>query len=235
MPGDSTQKGIRDTFSLADMYFSDPNITTELAAWDAMYLNPHGFTQYSIISNKPIRTVEDFKGVKIRATGPLGAVLEECGAAPVFVAVAETYSSLQTGLLDAFAHAAYFVGRFKLHEVSKYFIDDTFMGTTMDTFVVKKSAFEALPDDLQKVIMDVAAEAKFHFADAYYNEERLGREFIASTDMGVLYFPSEERAKMIKVAEKVAWEEWIAKTEEKGLPAREMLDWLVDECHKMGY
>jgi TRAP-type C4-dicarboxylate transport system substrate-binding protein len=57
---------------------------------------------FAIIARDPIATLADFQGRKIRAFGPnLPRILSAAGATPLSVAVAEVYTSLQTGVIDA--------------------------------------------------------------------------------------------------------------------------------------
>ena len=53
-------------------------------------------------SNKPIRSLADYKGLKIRMSGKnQGNILKQLGASQVSIASAEVYQGLQKGLLDA--------------------------------------------------------------------------------------------------------------------------------------
>lgn len=57
---------------------------------------------FAVIARDPIATLADFQGKKIRAFGPnLPRILSAAGATPLSVAVAEVYTSLQTGVIDA--------------------------------------------------------------------------------------------------------------------------------------
>jgi len=235
LPGSGSKDGIRDTFLIADKYLSHPNITKELEKWDAMYIAPHGFTQYEMIGNKPVRNLNDLKGLRVRVTGPHVSVMKEFGAVPVWVSTSEAYEALQKGTLDIFAHSVYFFHRYKIFEVCKYLIDDMQMGTTMDPFVIKLSAFKALPKDLQDVILQLKKEALVKFWSTYYEEEALGRQVLADSGLEVIHFPKSDRAKMKKVAKKITWPEWIKKTKKLGLPAEAMSEWILDEIKKMGW
>ena len=72
-------------------------------------------------NKKPVRTPEDFKGVKFRAMGPLQAnMFKALGASGVPIPWPEVYTSLQTGVVDGQTNAAFVVSVFKLYEVQKY-------------------------------------------------------------------------------------------------------------------
>ena len=56
----------------------------------------------SFVSKKPLRNIEDFKGVKMRApSGPVTKLFASFGAAPVNLPGSEVYTSLDKGVIDA--------------------------------------------------------------------------------------------------------------------------------------
>jgi TRAP-type C4-dicarboxylate transport system substrate-binding protein len=234
LPGKGTRQGTLDVFKLTEMYYTHPEVTKELDRWDSMLIFPTAITQQHLIGNKPVRTVADLNGVKIRAVGPMGQLFKEFGAASVFVPLPEFYSSVQTGLVDLFCNDFYIFLIYKIIEVSKYAIDDMFMGAGMDPFVVKKSAFNALPKDIQKAMLEARKGAVEWVANFYHDYNSKARAE-CEKKLEMIHFPPEERAKMVKVAKETVWESWITKTEKRGLPARKMLEWIMGEAKKMGY
>ena len=93
---------------------------TEKTGIKALAIVDSGFL--AITNNKrPLITPEDFKGIKFRAMGPLqAAMFKSLGAAGVPIPWPETYTSLQTGVVDGQTNAAFVVAVFKLYEVQKY-------------------------------------------------------------------------------------------------------------------
>jgi len=231
----SSEDGMRVTFSIADEYYNHPKVQDELAQWDAMYISPHAITQYQMIGNKPLRTVEDIEGLKIKIGGPYCGIIEAFGGAPCPMSSGECYEALQKGTVDLWTHDTVLFRKYKLYEVSKYFIDDMFLGSTMSIFVTKLSAFQALPKDLQKVVLEVKSEAIAKFAATYYEENAFSRQVLREKGVEFIYFPATERNKMEAKAKEVAWPEWIEKANELGLPAQEMADWTLAEMKKAGW
>ncbi len=90
-----------------------------LVVMDKMWDN--GFRQITT-SNKPIQTVEDLNGFKIRV--PIGklwiSLFESLGAAPSGIAFNEVYSALQTKVVDGQENALAVASAAKLFEVQKY-------------------------------------------------------------------------------------------------------------------
>ncbi|MCP4692557.1 MAG: DctP family TRAP transporter solute-binding subunit, partial [Desulfobacterales bacterium] len=93
---------------------------TEATGIKALAIVDSGFL--AITNNKrPLRTPADFKGVKFRAMGPLqAAMFKALGAGGVPIPWPETYTSLQTGVVEGQTNAAFVVAVFKLYEVQKH-------------------------------------------------------------------------------------------------------------------
>lgn len=105
------------------------------------------------LSTKPVTEVEDFKGMQIKAYGPLGNVLTKLGASCISLSSSEIYTALQTGLCDAANWGAYegAVGA-SLHEVCDYIIEPA-LGIGVGTVnMINKDAYDSLPAEYQAVL-----------------------------------------------------------------------------------
>lgn len=105
--------------------------------------------------NKEINSLEDLQGLKMRIPGLGGEVLSRAGATPVTMQASEVFTALQTGTLDA----AEFVSAYNdlaagYHTVAEYYYYPGWHepGSALET-LFNKSAYEALPEDLQAILM----------------------------------------------------------------------------------
>ena len=110
--------------------------------------------------NKPIESLDDLKGLKMRIPGWGGEVLERAGGTPVRLPAAEIYTALQTGSIDA----TEWIGPYNdvalgLHQVARYYYYPGWHepGPVLEC-IVNRQAFEALPQDLQTII-EIASSA----------------------------------------------------------------------------
>jgi TRAP-type mannitol/chloroaromatic compound transport system substrate-binding protein len=125
-------------------------------------------------ANKPIRTKEDFKGMKYRTSGAFADVLKELGAVPTVVPPAEIYTLLERKGVDAIEWATPGSNLSEgFHKVAKYLV---LPGIHQPTFlwevVVKLETWDKLPKDQQAKLEAAArlttleALPKFQYADA---------------------------------------------------------------------
>lgn len=105
--------------------------------------------------NKEINSVSDLQGLKMRIPGLGGEVLSRAGATPVTMQASEVFTALQTGALDATEFvSAYNDLAAGYHTAAKYYYYPGWHepGSALET-LFNKTAFEALPDDLQAILM----------------------------------------------------------------------------------
>ena len=129
--------------------------------WQEMY-DTYGYKVKVLVSDpipmedfmwakKPLKTVEDFKGIKMRMMPLMGDVLAKHGMSVIFVPGGEIMPNLQRGVLDA---AEYSIPAFDktlgIWEVCKYvMLPGIHQPTSQCELVINKKAWEALPDDLK--------------------------------------------------------------------------------------
>jgi TRAP-type mannitol/chloroaromatic compound transport system substrate-binding protein len=112
--------------------------------------------------NKPIRTMQDFKGLKMRIPGLGGKVLAKAGGTPVLSGGSEIYTNLERGVIDATEwigpYHDYIMG---FHKIAKYYYAPGWHETgSVLELMVNKKAFDNLPEHL-KIILETAA-ARFN-------------------------------------------------------------------------
>ncbi|MEO5363929.1 MAG: TRAP transporter substrate-binding protein [Magnetococcus sp. DMHC-8] len=125
---------------------------TGLAYWD------NGFKQMS--ANKPLRTPEDFQGLKMRiqSSKVLDAQMRAMGAMPQTMAFSEVYQALQTGVVDGTENPPSNFYTQKMHEVQKYLTvaDHGYLGYAV---IVNKDFWNGLPTELRLPLDRAMAEA----------------------------------------------------------------------------
>lgn len=106
--------------------------------------------------NKEIKSLADLRGLKMRIPGLGGEVLKRAGGTPVSLPGSELYTSLQSGNIDATEWVGpYNDLAFGLYKVAKYYYYPGWHepGTTLEA-LINKQAFEALPADLQSIVLN---------------------------------------------------------------------------------
>lgn len=130
----------------------EPKGMVGLAYWD------NGFKLMS--ANKPLRTPEDFKGLKFRiqSSKVLDLQMRALGALPQIMAFSEVYQALQTGVVDGQENTPSNMYTQKMHEVQKYttLSDHGYIGYVV---VTNKKFWDGLPADIRTQLTKAMEEA----------------------------------------------------------------------------
>jgi TRAP-type C4-dicarboxylate transport system substrate-binding protein len=113
-----------------------------------------------LMANKPVRNMQDLKGLKIRTPSRNGGlVIEAWGATPVSMPAPAIYNALQTGVIDGAMIDATTLQTFKLAEVTKFVTHG--MKPTVSSFflVMNRDSFKALSADQQATVLAAGQSA----------------------------------------------------------------------------
>ncbi len=113
------------------------------------------------ISKKPIRALDDVKGLKLRFSYAIWKNwYSRMGASPINVVVAEQYEALMRGTADATIYPDYTIDTYKFSEVCKYITEPAVVDPGMCYILISLDKWNALPANLQKAIEKVVAEVE---------------------------------------------------------------------------
>ena len=110
--------------------------------------------------NRPIESMADLHGLKMRIPGIGGEVLRRAGGTPVNLPLSEIFTALQTGSIDATEWVSpYNDVAIGLHQAARYYYYPGWQepGPTLEC-IVNRDAWDSLPEDLQAIVR-VACQA----------------------------------------------------------------------------
>ena len=170
--------------------------------------------------SKPIRTLEDLKGMKIRTpSAAQSAQLEALGATPIDMPVTQIYNNLDRGVIDASMIPMSAALDFKLIEVARYFTIDAPLGRSPFLVALNKARYDKLPGDLRKVIDDTTGLPLSLKGAATYDKKNREAVEAAGKTRELIRLSAEERARW-QEAFKPMIARKVEEGEKAGLPAR---------------
>ena len=201
-----------------------PFYTERFARQGLKLLSIHAWPSQQIFSTVPIRSVADWKGKKIRVYGADSAnIARLLGAAPVNINFGEVYSALEKRTVDGAMTSATNAEPMKFFEVAKYLDYWYLAGAAMEWLVANQKAWDALPKDLQHVVLEALKETNLEekeWQNAIAADER-ARKRLPELGMTVVDPPREEIEKARKIAQG-AWDIWLQRTGADGKRALEL-------------
>ena len=195
----------------------------ELSDVHVCYLFAHG-PGILHTATKPVKTLEDVKGLKIRSTGTSQLIVRALGGAPVAMSQGETYDALKKNIVDGTLVPVEALEGFKQGEVLKYTTETYSASYSQGFFVAMNLAkWNALPKDLQKIITDVSKEYENITAKAWEDSDESGRKFCLNLGHEFIKLSDAESAKF-KEAVKPVFAEYVKIANEKGVDGQAVFD-----------
>lgn len=202
----------------------------ELSDVKVMYFQAHGPGIFH--SKKPIKKLEDLKGLRFRSTGLGAKIVSAFGATPVAMTMGETYDALSKGVVDGSTAPISSLEGFKWGEVIKYTTENFGSSYTAVFFVVmNKNTWASIPSDIQKIIEAINEEWIPKTGAVWDEYDKMGRQFTLKLGNQIIPLSKEEEQRW---AQKVApvLENYVKETTKKGLPGEEMLKFCKDFLKK---
>jgi TRAP-type mannitol/chloroaromatic compound transport system substrate-binding protein len=193
-----------------------PAIIADMTKWNAMPYVSGLLPQYEILGKGPApKTLEGWNGLRVRAGGGLGSAMEKLGAVKQTLPAGETSTAFQRGALDAAAFPyTYAHVSFKISDEADWFTSNLAPGTSECSWVLNKTAYEGLPPQYQKLLMDNRDMVMDVEQAAYTAADTKNLPEFEKT-MEKITYSDEELARFKEVAGKPVWDAWIEANKDK--------------------
>lgn len=146
--------------------------------------------RFNVYLNRPIEKA-DLKGFKLRSTPIYDPVLKGLGAATVTLPPAELLTALQTGVVEGFAWPAVFVTGPGFARAIKYKVmPHWWVGT--DIALMNAQAFDALPADTKKLLIDTMKEIEKEVQPYFLKKEKEEDAILAKIGVKIVELPAAE-------------------------------------------
>ena len=216
--GEATSKALQE---YCEKHCMEEFADVKVIAWHA-----HG--PGLIHSKNPVNKLEDMKGLKIRGgSRTINLMLEKLGSTPVGMPVPAVSEALSKGVIDATTIPWEVTPSLKVSELVKN--HTTFSGKNglyTQTFVVamNKSAYDALPDDLKKVIDDNSGiEAAAYFGRAMDAGDVAGKAIAEKLGNNIIVLDEAETKRWKDTAAPLI-EAWEAEMTAKGKDGKALVE-----------
>ena len=211
------------------------------AAWD--YLQKHALKEfpgtrilatwvhdegYVHTSSKQIKSLDDFKGLKMRApTRQTNKLLARLGATPVGMPVTGVADALSKGTIDGFALPWEVIPAFKLHEMTRFHTQTDPSRPALYSagfiFAMNQAKYDSLPADLKKVIDNNSGAALSRQIGKIWDESQaVGRKAAQDRGNTIITLSAAETDNWIKASAPI-YDEWVADLDRRGQNGKALL------------
>ena len=193
----------------------------------------NGCIQSFLWTTKPIRTLEDVKGLRIRSPGGQQTnYIKALGAEPVFMPLGDVYLSMQTGTIDGLVTCPPLVLAFKLFEIAKQGTLATF-GCVTEGVIMNQKSWDNAPEDLKPIIMEVCNNPFRTTGGLNRSVYKTMMKEIADKGVQLYEMPESQQAQWFKLFQEET-KKWVAELDAKGLSAKEAVMLYNEQAHDHG-
>ncbi|WP_027133461.1 TRAP transporter substrate-binding protein [Geminicoccus roseus] len=171
--------------------------------YNVHFVGPSFWQAESIPARKPIRSAEDFKGVKIRAPGGVvGQVFSALDASVVSLPGSEIFQALSTGVIDATDYST--LGQnaqVGLYQTAKYSLYPGISSMPACDISVNLDRWNELPDDLKAIVETATRQfAADMNAQTLIDDQKAAKSVVADEGVELIDWSPEERQKLRGIA-----------------------------------
>ncbi|MBQ9433185.1 MAG: TRAP transporter substrate-binding protein [Synergistaceae bacterium] len=141
----------------------------------------------NVTAHKAIKTPDDIKGMIIRTPASTITVstFEAFGAKPTPMAFSEVFTSLQSGTIQGQENPLAMIKSGNFYEVQKYLCKTEHLRTWL-YFAMAEQSFQALPKDLQDIVLAVGKEMQAYEHELFLQDEAELEGFLSSKGMTIV-------------------------------------------------
>jgi len=197
-----------------------------------MYLHAHG-PGLIHTKSKPVRKMEDMKGLKFRGHGTSALVVKALGGTPVPKPMPETYQMLQKGVVDGAVYPFEANKGWKLGEVTRFATADFTAAYTTSFFVVmNKDKWNSISAANQKIIEQINMEWIDKHAEAWDTSDAKGIVFFLNQGGQIIGLDAKEGERWRKAVAPII-EDYKANMNKKGFKGTELVDFTIKTLNSL--
>ncbi|WP_040609237.1 C4-dicarboxylate TRAP transporter substrate-binding protein [Pseudooceanicola batsensis] len=227
-------RNLEEEVAVSHMIYDHPAVQEDLARWNAKLLMTSPMPQYNIVgTGDPRSTVEDFEGMRVRATGGLGEAFRAVGAVPTSVPSNEAYNAMDSNVVDTVAFAQHAHLSFRTIDQATWWTANLNPGTVNCPIVVNMDAYEGLSDEHREALDSSVDEAIEYYVDNYQNNVlKQWDQILEEKNVTKVEFSEEELQKFREATQGIA-DQWIEEKSAQGIPAQELYDMVKAKLAEM--
>ncbi|MBW1803375.1 MAG: TRAP transporter substrate-binding protein [Deltaproteobacteria bacterium] len=186
----------------------------------------HANSPAMLMTTKPVRKLEDMKGLTIRAPGSTGTVIKALGGTPAPTPMPETYDAIAKNVVQGAFVAGEAAKSWRFGEVVKYITDSWRVGTSYPFYVaMNKKKYKKLPPDIKEIFDTLCGEYRDRFALMWNSIEFGGKTFGKSKGVEYIELSGKETKRWGKAIESVI-DDYVRRMVSQGFNESEVRGWL---------
>lgn len=172
---------------------------------EVMYVHAHGPGLVHTVKDRPVRKLEDMKGLKLRGHGTSALFQKALGATPVAKPMPECYQMIQKGVVEGASYPFEADKGWRLGEVTKNATAAFSVAYTTTFFVVmNKDKWNSFPADIKQIITGINKEWEVKHGEAWDTSDLIGVQYFLSKGGTIWGLDPKEAARWEKAVAPVS-------------------------------
>lgn len=202
---------------VSEAIHKNPIAAAEVAKkWNVMAFSSSQLPQYEFMGRgKAPENIKGWEGMTVRALGGIADAMRKLGSSISTMTATEVYQALDRGAADAvsfpstYAHSAY-----KIDEVAEWFTSNLSPGSNDCPNVVSLTAWDKLPPQYQKLMLEAKEEGYAALKAAYSAKDKVNlpkwRKFLKEVK-----YSDAELAKFRQIGGQPVYDKWVETNKDK--------------------
>jgi TRAP-type C4-dicarboxylate transport system substrate-binding protein len=216
-----------------ELHETMPELRDAWTAQNQRFLGGSVVDTYHLMTNFPVRSVDDLRGRKILAPGPTAAWLDGTGAVAVHGALTTYYTQIQTGVADGVLTILTGAAPYRIQEVAPYITLVGLGAQLTGGMAINLRSFGRLPPELQDTLVELGAAYSQTVADQVSARYDTALASMVASGATVYELPDDERQRWLNALPNIA-AQWADATERRGFPAWAVLGAYMDAVRARG-
>ena len=198
----------------------------ELEDVKVLFLEAHG--RDIISTKKPVGTLADLRGMKLRASGLSAKIVTALGASAVGLPITDTYDAMSKGVIEGLVLDWGGLLNYRFGDMIKYHIENPGSASSVAFYtVLNKDKWNSLPPDIQAIIDKLDNEWIERVSQKWADWETTGKSELLKKG-GKIIALSKEDITQLREKMKPILDNYVTSTKAKGLPGDQALKFCQD-------
>ena len=218
-----------------ELYGKSPLLKEELDKWNQKLVAIHVFGNMGLGGPKPIKSLADVKGLRVRCAGGYEAIqIAALGANVVFLPAPEVYMAMEKGALDACFTPVTSYYKYKLYEIGSqhHLLEIPKFNGTVGLITINSQTWDKLPGDVQKAIMDAGKEYSEIEAEKIIALDKDYGDKMKKAGCTIIRINKDEVKKWADLIEAETKAKWLENVKSEGTKGKEIMDQAVQLIEK---
>lgn len=201
--------------------------------YNQVFLGASGVDTYHLMTKTPIQSLDDLRGKKILAPGTSAVWFQGTGAVPVDGALSTYYTQLKTGVADGVVTILSGAYPYRLYEVAPYITLVSIGAQFTGAVSVNLRFWQSLSPEIQASLKAIGHQYTQRTSLIALQRYQKALSAMAQAGATISSLPAAEKRRWITLVSPLATK-WVARYEEKHLPASEVLVGLMNGLRELG-